>query len=61
MVNIEAQFYSAMKNINYLTKLFMGFFCCVAKLTQEIYYFGGLLGGLVVCWLVGFFWFVCLF
>ena len=46
MVNIEAQFYSAMKNINYLTELFM-VFCCIAKLTQEMYHFRGLSGGFV--------------
>lgn len=33
-----------MKNINYLTKLF---FHCLAKLTQQMYHFKGLLVGFV--------------
>lgn len=44
MVNIEAQLYNAMKNINYLTKLF---FHCLAKLIQQMYHFKGLLVGFV--------------
>lgn len=44
MVNIEAQLCYAMKNLNYLTKLF---FHCLAKLTQQMYHLKGLLVGFV--------------
>lgn len=43
-----------MKNINYLTKLFM-VFCCVANLTQEMCHFRGLFGGFVGFLFVFFF------